>query len=489
MSIGRVPALAQIARPESTAGTMILNAAIVGAVVLVASLFGNYTRPVGHLSAFWPANALFLGMMVRNPRLVTPLGVFAAAAGYMAGDLIAGGSLRMTLLLTAANLTGAGAGYLVFSRLVVDDQRLRRPVSVIYLVLAACFASAMAAMVGAVIHPVLFDGSMLDGWIFWFVSELVNYVALLPVVLTVPDFHWLKASRRRSEPQPIQLGKIMPVAALVLSAVVGLVVGGPGAVAFPVPALLWCALTGSLFMTAVLTLTFSVWTLLAISMGLLHLSFDNNDWHTLMSIRMGVTLMALAPITVGSVMAARNELLQRLQHMAAHDQLTGLLNRNAFRERSTVLLARLGVERRPAAVLMIDIDRFKTINDSHGHAAGDQVLAGFARLAGGYLRDTDAFGRLGGEEFAILLADCFREEAQAIAERIRLAFEEAAIDIGEDRQISATLSVGFASTSHAPADLDTLLLAADKALYRAKKTGRNRIETDEPDTSEAGKAG
>lgn len=469
IAAGRVP-------PEAIIGRMILGAAALGVVVFAAALFGNYTRPVGHLSAFWPANALLLGLMLRCPSMATPLGVFAAATAYVSADLSTGGTLPVTLLLSSANLIGAVVGYSVFSRFHEDDRHLRRPISVFYLALGACSAAAAAGAIGAFSYPILFNGSAMDGWAFWFISELVTYVTLLPVILTFPSLSGPSMLRLRW-PAALTFERIAPVVALILSAAVALVVGGPGAVAFPVPALLWCALTFDRFAVAVLTLAFSVWTLLAISTGLLHLSFDNNDWSTLMSIRTGVTLMALAPLTVATVTTARNELLQRLSHLATHDQLTGVLNRSAFRERAGALLTELAAKNLPAAVLMIDIDRFKAINDTFGHAAGDQVLADFARIARRYVNDsTDMFGRLGGEEFAILLTGRPPVEARAVAERIRAGFAAEAILV-EDRYITATVSIGCAVAAWAPSGLDGGLLAADKALYCAKKAGRNQVET------------
>jgi diguanylate cyclase (GGDEF)-like protein len=216
-------------------------------------------------------------------------------------------------------------------------------------------------------------------------------------------------------------------------------------------------------------------------MGYIPLGLDNNEWSTVMSIRMGVTLIALAPVTVASVTAVRNELMRRLQHMAAHDQLTDLLNRGGFKARSQALLGLPSAAKQPVAMLMLDIDRFKDINDTYGHAAGDRVLTAFARLAAAKLRGGDPFGRIGGEEFAILLSDCSRECAEQIAHHIRTVFEQATIDVGDGRSITATVSIGLVMAEKPIVDLDALLLAADKSLYRAKREGRNRVELGELD--------
>lgn len=449
--------------------------AILAVVILAAALFGNFTRPVGHLSAFWPANALLVGMLLRNPRLASPLGILAAAASYICADLIGGGALEVTLFLTGANMFGALVVYCFFARLEPVDRRMGRPRSVLYFVLGATLAAASAGLVGGAITPAYFAGTMLDGWKFWFVGEAVNYIAMLPVVLTLPSYgriiDWRTWTRT-----PLSIQQVAPAVVLLLSAISAIAIGGPGAIGFPVPALLWCALVYSQFATALLTLLFTAGTLVAISTGLVPMSFDNSDWSALMSIRIGVTLIALAPITVASVTAARNELLHRLKYLATHDQLTGLLNRGAFRDVASEKLRKLAAEAKPVAMLMLDVDRFKRINDTHGHAVGDRVLTAFSKIVAGNLREFDLVGRVGGEEFAVLLPDCSTEQAEAIANRIRTAYEDAAIDIDGGDVIKATVSIGAVALGKAITELDALLAAADRSLYRAKREGRNRVE-------------
>lgn len=473
--VEKVPPLDQGQPPVREFGAGLSAILIFAVVIFAGSLFGIFTRPGGHLSAFWPANALMLGMMIRDRRLASPGGLLAAGVAYVCADLVNGGAMAVTLLLTAANMVGAMTGYAFFSRLDALDRRLARPSSVLFLVVGTTLAANAAGMVGAIINPLLFGGSVMDGWIFWTVTELVNYIAILPVVLTwpekgKPDWDFKAFFAHHSRP-----AMLAPAIALAVSGVAGLLVGGPGAIGFPVPALLWCALVYTPFVTTLLTLMFSSWTLLAIAMSYIVLSVDSNDWSTLMSIRMGVTMIALAPITVASVTAARNELMRHLKEMATHDQLTDLLNRGAFRSRAQQALAELARKGLPAAVLMLDIDRFKEINDTYGHAAGDRALTTFARLAADGLRTDDVIGRLGGEEFAILLTGASCQSAGAVAERIRSAFEQVSIELDDGQLVTATVSGGLAVADPAIADIDVLLLAADRSLYRAKQQGRNRI--------------
>jgi diguanylate cyclase (GGDEF)-like protein len=453
-------------------------ASLVFATIFAASLLGILTRPLGNLAAFWPANALFLGLMLRFPSLARPLGWLGGAIGYVAADMVTGSTLPKTLLLTAGNLVGVVTGYLLFSRLHADDLHMRRPLSVPWMALVVVAASAAAGVIGAIADPLLFGGDALRGWTFWFVTELVNYLAILPMVLTLPDWHLRLKDRRRSfVPAYAQIGRMVPAFAFGMSCVVSVFIGGPGALVFPIPALLWCALYYSVFTTTVLTVVFSAWALIALSMGYLALPLaDANSRSMLLSIRIGVALVTLAPITVACVMESRNQLLQKYERLASHDQLSGLLNRHAFYERATSLLMQPGTRNYPAAVLMIDIDRFKVINDAFGHASGDQVLIAFSRLASTCFREVDVFGRIGGEEFAAVLPACSADSAMAIAERLRRTFADALIEIDTDHALSATVSIGVATIAQGPSKIGTLLLAADKALYRAKERGRNRVE-------------
>ena len=136
---------------------------------------------------------------------------------------------------------------------------------------------------------------------------------------------------------------------------------------------------------------------------------------------------------------------------------------------------RIDAEPRPTAVLLIDLDHFKSINDSFGHALGDRVLQVFAETAGANIAPSDLLGRLGGEEFAIALYDVDRERAKDVAEAIRRSFEEIASEV-DGVPVAATCSIGIAVNEEGPLDTSELLARADEALYSAKERGRNRCE-------------
>jgi diguanylate cyclase (GGDEF)-like protein len=172
-----------------------------------------------------------------------------------------------------------------------------------------------------------------------------------------------------------------------------------------------------------------------------------------------------------------DSLLQQLCRESRFDQLTGLLNRRGFFEAGGAAIADAAHRSSSVALLALDLDHFKLLNDGHGHAAGDAALAGFGALLGDRCRTRDIAGRLGGEEFAVLLADTDLEAAVAIAERLR----EAVTDIPAARPLAVSQGVAILH----PADgaclddlLDELLRRADRALYRAKDNGRNQVCAD-----------
>jgi diguanylate cyclase (GGDEF)-like protein len=167
---------------------------------------------------------------------------------------------------------------------------------------------------------------------------------------------------------------------------------------------------------------------------------------------------------------------------ASTDSLTGLLNRRALCESAQQLFSQQARKGEAISVLIFDLDHFKAINDSHGHALGDETLRKFATTLSASMRSTDLVGRLGGEEFAAIVPATLGE-ALTIAERVRCAFELAGQTVS-NRPVGATVSVG-AACGHPARGFDALLARADAALYRAKADGRNRTETMEAGPSVA----
>lgn len=185
----------------------------------------------------------------------------------------------------------------------------------------------------------------------------------------------------------------------------------------------------------------------------------------------------LMTIATAFILLAMSKERTELRHKTAAmtDPLTGLLNRRAFLADAEALLQRQTSRDRPIGVLLIDLDHFKSINDRFGHSIGDKVLQIFAKTAQANLRQTDLVGRLGGEEFTVVLADASIDNAYLVADRLRKSFEIAAAVV-EAQPLHATASIGVSVIVDPAQDLPKLITLADQALYLAKARGRNRVE-------------
>jgi diguanylate cyclase (GGDEF)-like protein len=170
---------------------------------------------------------------------------------------------------------------------------------------------------------------------------------------------------------------------------------------------------------------------------------------------------------------------QEIRNRIAFDQLTGLLTKESLATAAEAELRRCARFALPLAVLMMDLDRFKSVNDTHGHLTGSRVLADVGRLIRHGFRGTDVSARYGGEEFFAYLAEVGAAGGARAAERIRAAIEEHPFcrvdEAGEGRTLHVTISIGVSEFPRDGASLEALLAAADRALYRAKEAGRNRV--------------
>ncbi|KQP37136.1 sensor domain-containing diguanylate cyclase [Pseudorhodoferax sp. Leaf274] len=455
---------------------LLAGGVLVAAVIAAICLFGVWTRLAGQLAVFWPANALLLGLFMRFPRLDTPAGWAGACAGHLLAGYLVGDPLHMSVLLTLTNFASVVTGYLLLAqRFGTDARRLNGAAGVLQLLAIASVASAAGGVAGSIVGPMAFGGKAVESGLAWFVSEIVNYFTILPAVLSIPAAGHREVVRRWRQSVP-PLRRAVPLLALVAALGAAVVVGGPGAMAFPVPALLWCGMRYGVFPTSVLALLTTSWTLVAISKGILDTAVQVQSPAMLMSVRLGVTLIAISPLAVASAMAANRRLMARLRHMAEHDPLTDTMNRRAFAEHAGSALHAARAARQGVGLLVLDIDRFKSVNDTYGHAVGDQVITLVADVVAANLPEgPPLLGRLGGEEFAVLLPGADREQTRLVAERVRQACAQTAVDLEQGRTMGFTVSIGASVSQPADASLDRLLQTADRALYDAKRGGRNRV--------------
>lgn len=278
---------------------------VVGLVVFVAALAGILTREAEPLSAFWPANALLLGIFLRVPSVHRPASWVAATIGFLGADFLTGNSAGPTVGLTIGNLVTVAAGYAYFSRMRPDDLRLRHVSSVIFVAGGCVVAALGGALVGVVVGPLAYDMTVGASLLRWTASELANNMALLPVILAAPAWPGLHAvlSNPGGQIPPRFRRIVFPAALLIVSLIAGVIVDGPASLTFPVPALLWCALRTGIFATTLLTLISIAWTMIAYHAGGPDFLMAEPSERTTLSVQLGMALVAMGPIAVASMMS------------------------------------------------------------------------------------------------------------------------------------------------------------------------------------------
>ncbi|MGE5332619.1 MAG: GGDEF domain-containing protein [Nitrospirota bacterium] len=194
---------------------------------------------------------------------------------------------------------------------------------------------------------------------------------------------------------------------------------------------------------------------------------DLMEASTVQTYYLGAYVLAVLLLSIGAVLMATDRVRTELEHMATHDALTGTLNRRAILECCADEHERSLRYKQPFALMMIDLDHFKTINDTHGHQHGDRVLVHFAECTRAALRRADRFGRYGGEEFLVLLPNTTADVALPVAERIRAA-------LSAGHALDCQASIGLTHWRGPEDTLDAMLGRADAALYQAKAQGRNQ---------------
>ena len=207
----------------------------------------------------------------------------------------------------------------------------------------------------------------------------------------------------------------------------------------------------------------------------------DRDWQKTWKQQALGTVTALMILWVMAMLILRNywvQLRQRneLYYLANTDPLTSIANRRDFMNQAKKELSRVQRYQTSLAVLVLDIDRFKVINDTHGHATGDRALIAFTKACLSNLRDVDVLGRLGGDEFAILLPNIMIDDVRIVAERILRAIATVEILNDEGHSINITSSIGVSMVDSGTSSVNEMMAMADEAVYLSKKSGRNHIE-------------
>lgn len=372
------------------------------------------------------------------------------------------------LLFAAANPIGLAVLSLGYR--AVDAPRAMRSFRAWTFFVPLCFVAAIFSSVGALLWTHLHQmpaRDQLPVWQGWWLGAFLQSVLVTGplMALTWPTVHrWMKRRRALLEPPPE--GRRALGLGLLLSIVLALIGFGGASLGL-----------GSLQLRA--ALHSGQWTALTEATSALLGTAWIFFW---VCVLIALFVAQFGYQALSRWMRKHEALVAQLAHLASEldqrsrtDGLTGLSNRAAAEEGLRGLLRAARRYRTPAAVLMLDIDHFKQVNDRYGHAAGDAVIRALARTLCEASRDVDLPGRFGGEEFVVGLAHTDLRGAQRFAERLRASVAASSVNC-DGQTLTYTISVGVALMTSRDADLDAVLRRADEALYRAKAAGRNRIE-------------
>jgi diguanylate cyclase (GGDEF)-like protein len=468
--------------PQGSLSTYV-SLLLVAAVYFLAAKLGlrlAYLHPSA--SPVWPPTGIALGaLLVLGPRTWP-----AIWTGAFLANLTTAGSLATSVGIATGNTAEALLGTLLVNRFAGGRAAMERPWNIFkFAVLAAGLSTMMSATIGVLslsLGGFVQPGAQGVVWLTWWLGDLVGDLMAAPLVL-------LWSADRRLGWTAAQTAE----AALILLVVVGtgvLMFGGlipPYPLTFLcLPVLLWPA-----FRLGPREAATSATILGAIAVdGTLrgYGTFTHgspNESLLLLQSFMGVC--SLTAIAVAAVVAERKRLEARLLHLADYDSLTEVLSRRRFKEELAHQLAKSLRYDSPAALLFVDLDDFKSINDRLGHAAGDRVLASVARLLRGRLRESDVMGRMGGDEFAVLLPRADGRQATAVAELLVKEIGAHATVVDERRIVTAG-SIGIAMIPDHGTSVDELLAHADAAMFAAKAAGGRCCRTYAPDSDTPGTA-
>lgn len=477
----------------------------------------HYTITPEGIAILWLPNAILLPAFLMLPYRQWPLLALAALLAEIAADLPSF-PLWAALAFGLVNLFEVSLAAILIRQLVrtrFGFDRMRN--GAYFLVFGPLLASALAALAGAGVYLLLgrADTGYMTLWLLWWLGDALGLLLLTPFI--VEAWRWLERGMPRVR-WPVMIEWLL-LLGLVLA--LGLNVfeqAGPSGKEFLFRPVLLVPL-GILAALRLGILGAMATVMLIAALAVWHLVRGIHPYATSMpqqAVWLTQEYLALiALVTVGlaillreiadqretlkekeRALAGYNEVLEervrrrtraleqanwalrqaneQLATMAATDELTGIANRRHLHSEAQRELARLGQDGETASAIMVDLDRFKAINDQYGHEAGDQVLRSVLEPMSQCMRPWDLVGRIGGEEFLILLSDVDQAGAAGIAERIREAIEVLDIE-SHGRHISITASFGIAQWD-GQCGLDELIRHADEALYRAKRSGRNRVE-------------
>lgn len=419
-----------------------------------------------------PFGAVVVGLFVQIPALRGPLQYAALITALVFSLLLDKQSYSRGFITLGVTLLSIGLMTFLILRMSIVDQHLQHPRAVLVLFLICLIASYAKGLTSCFLAKLLLGQPACAYSTQIFATELMNSMLVLPVMLTFPriSFKEIRGLSRRSDAY-----RVLALLCLLSTLIASAMVGGPGALTFPLPALLWISLYFGVFVSALLTCLTSYALIVMLQLHSIAGVWMGEELIPVYSMYIGIALIALCPLILASAIGFYREQIRNLRHHALYDMLSGGLVRSAFKQQAEESMDFSRRYERSLATIMLDIDNFKRINDSYGHSAGDKIITALGKTILTNIRDSDLFGRIGGEEFVILLHGIPRDSAQGIAEAIARQFSTVPHNIGQQEVVWVTVSIGIYHTPSLVETLEEVMEKADKALYYAKTHGKNRV--------------
>ncbi|MRS15004.1 diguanylate cyclase [Enterobacteriaceae bacterium RIT691] len=430
----------------------------------VLYVLNSKMQPSGQMAVFWPMNAIMVGLFCRFSFFNKAYYYLILFISLIFWNGIQGSVSAGSTLIALSNV----CSIMMLANSILFE---REPASQILKINALrlysyCLITALiCSILGAYGFSLESQGQYWSIYPVWFSEQFSTSVLILPFLLTCNG---------RFLPQKFAFSQVMPVCLLLVTLVLSGCSGVVGSLSVTLPALIWCALSYTLPTTCLITLLAGGLEVLMVDTQWLHFG-GNEHLIQIISARMGISSIAISPVIVAVSVQSINTLVKQLSARANYDYLTRVHSRFGLYEKLKIR------EQKSAStllnVLLLDIDHFKTINDTHGHDCGDNVLSAFALRVKEIVGEQGIVARMGGEEFAVVLPDATDDNGFLLAEEIRADIEKMEVPWGGEH-LTLTVSIGV-SHGEAPHKevvdaFDKLLSEADQYLYQSKNLGRNR---------------
>ena len=461
--------------------------ALLAAGYLASALGGlAISRQAGNIATLWPPNGVLTAALLFTPQRRWALVLAAGALGSVVANLLSSHTLGAAGSITVANLVEATVAAAIIRRHTGRRALFQHSSDVVVLIVASITAAVVAGALSATSAKLVAHAPFTTIFIKWVLGDVLGLLVVTPIAVIAHDV--IKIG-----PDLMMTQRSQAEAALILALVVGVSLGVfspnvPPVQFLVMPTVLLASFRlgpfGAALSTVIVAIVGSLGTVIAAKA-----TASSPDEVTLrvFNFQLNLAVLFLTALPIGSAMAQRAQLerdltdekeradrfASEMAELASIDDLTGLATRRSFLDQLDAMAATARRIKQPLTLAMIDIDHFKPINDRFGHAVGDAVLMAIGGACRSAVRTDDVIGRLGGEEFAMLMPLTDQDAAYRIVDRLREAVAAIAIPTVDGRSVSVTISVGMAIFSDQ--QIDRLLLDADRALYLAKERGRNRI--------------